>query len=97
MTCNRRQLLREKTDNLCLYLQKLFPNQLLELQKLKLQSEDTILVWIMREVLPFQSQLENLLNKLLQFNGLDINQLKSEDKAKLIKYLEFYCDVVQDN
>ena len=92
----RRQLLREKTNNLCLYLEKLFPNQALELQKLKLQSEDTILVWIVKEVLPHQSQLKQLLGQLLQFNGLDVDKLKLDDKNKLIKYLEFYCDVVND-
>jgi len=72
MTC-RRQLLREKTNNLCLYLEKLFPNQALEFQKLKLQTEDTILVRILREVLPHRLQLETLLGQLLQYNGLDIS------------------------
>ena len=84
------ELLNQKLDNMCNYLSREFPNVKLKLTQLKTQSLDLLITFIVVEVKPHRNNLSTVVDDICKIEKIKVND---EQRQKLIKYLNFFCDI----
>ena|SRR5579875_1618442 len=83
----RRELLREKVNNLVNYCINLKPEKTNELNNIKLYSDEDIIYWIINEILPFQNNLNIFIDNYLKCYDITPNE---EIVNKLTRYCKFF-------
>jgi hypothetical protein len=91
----KRKILREKVNNMCSYIDSLFPKKDIEIKKLKSKSDEEIITWILTYISPKQNDLDVLLLDILKWCFIERSEIKQIELLKLRKYLEFFVEITQ--
>jgi|SRR5579883_782684 len=83
----RRQLLREKVNNLAKFCINLKPEKAAEILKFKNQSEEEIVIWIVQSLLPRRNELGKFVDEWIKSYEIENTE---EIKNKLLKYCQFF-------
>ena len=83
----RRQLLREKINNLAKYCINLKPEKATEILKFKNQSDEEIVIWIVQSLVPRRNELDKFVNEWLKTYEIENTE---EVKNKLLRYCQFF-------
>jgi hypothetical protein len=83
----RRELLREKVNNLADFCIKLKPEVANDINRLKNSSDEEVIYWIVNDILPRQKNLHSYVDDLMKHYQLPTNE---ETKNKLLRYCQFF-------
>src|SRR5579883_3149799 len=83
----RRQLLREKVNNLAKYCINLKPEKAAEILKFKNQSDEEIVIWIVQTLVPRRNELNKFVDEWIKTYDITPNE---EIKSKLLRYCQFF-------
>ena len=87
----KRELLREKVDNLATYCIMLKPEYAPSILKFKQLSEEEIIIWIASNILPRKNELNKLVEDWMKLYKIEI---KDEIKNKFIRYCQFFIKIL---
>jgi len=88
----RRQLLRQKVNNLCNYMRSNFPNKNLRITELEKYPEEQIVCWIIQELVPYDYDKEKRVLQLCADEGINPSK---DVLQKLTRYVDFFCQIVK--
>lgn len=91
MTISRRDNLHQKLNNLSLFLESQFPDKKLQIGDLKTWSDDNVISFIVTYILPYRSNLNTCVDNMVELEKITPSK---ECRSKLIRYMEFFVELV---
>jgi hypothetical protein len=87
------ELITDKTKNFIEFLRKEFPNTPLPMIQFETMTPEQILLYVSIYVLPQRGSLNKMIEEVMTSYKIKKEEYKPEIINKMIRYLEFYCDM----